>query len=113
MRRSGIFMLALALVLGLTSVFLARGWLAEQARQSPAATSAMATTTVVIARRSIAYGDEISADYLTEIQWPSTALPPGVFSAIAEVMDGEEARVALRSIEANEPLLRSKVSGFG
>lgn len=113
MRRSGIIMLAVALLLGLVSVFLAKGWLAQQARHNPATVQGLETSTVVIARRSIAYGDEIRPDYLAEIQWPSSARPDGVFTTIKEILDGKSTRVALRSIEANEPLLRTKVSGFG
>jgi pilus assembly protein CpaB len=107
-------MLVIALALGLVSVFLARGWLADQAKRSPTASNGVETTTVVVARRAITYGDEIHADYLTEMRWPSTAKPEGSFAKIAEIIteDGTK-RVALRSIEANEPLLRNKVSGFG
>lgn len=113
MRRSGIIMLAIALFLGLVSVFMAKGWLAQQARHTPAKVQGLETSTVVIANRPIAYGDEIRPDYLVEIQWPANARPEGVFSNIKEILDGKSTRVALRSIEANEPVLRSKVSGFG
>lgn len=113
MRRSGIIMLVVAVLLGLVSVFLARGWLTEQARQAPVASDALQTTTVVVAKRAINYGDEILPDYLVEMKWPSNARPEGTFSKIAEITAEGGKRVALRSIEANEPLLRNKVSGFG
>lgn len=110
MRRNGILMLAVGLVLAFVAVVMVRSWLVQQVqRPGPALENAH----VVIARRAINYGDEIRADYLMAVPWPSNIRPEGTFTSIAEVTDGDTKRVALRSIEANEPLLRSKVSGFG
>jgi pilus assembly protein CpaB len=112
MRRSAIAMLALALILGVVSVLLARDWLVRQARNGSAPQNAQ-TATVVIAKRPINYGDEIQREYLAEMAWPAGAQPEGSFATIDEILAGEDKRVALRSVQANEPLLKSKVSGFG
>ena len=40
-------------------------------------------------------------------------MPKGAFSKIEEVLDGKTRRVALASIEANEPMLKAKVTGPG
>jgi pilus assembly protein CpaB len=40
-------------------------------------------------------------------------LPPGAFTSVQELLDAEKPRTVLRTIEANEPVLASKVSGAG
>jgi pilus assembly protein CpaB len=72
----------------------------------------VAMTTVVVARKPLEFGNELSAEALQEREWPSDAVPEGSFSKIDEVV-GAERRVALRSIAVGEPVLKEKVSGFG
>jgi pilus assembly protein CpaB len=69
-------------------------------------------TTVVVARKPLEFGNELTPDALEEKQWPSEALPQGAFTKIDEVV-GSERRVALRSIAVGEPVIKDKVSGFG
>jgi len=58
------------------------------------------------------FGTHVSADNLREVAWPDEALPSGTFGSIAEVMSGGK-RIVLTSIEKNEPILRSKITGPG
>lgn len=68
---------------------------------------------VVVTKKSLNFGDELLPDDLRVVAWPANALPPGSFSGIEDIFEGAHRRVALRSIEVNEPVLKMKVSGFG
>src|SRR6476659_4359885 len=109
-------MVGIAAVFGLLAVFVAQGWLNYQAEPSrkvvqPKA-KPVATRTIVIAAGPMRFGTHVSADNLKEVTWPDEALPAGTFGSIAEVMSGNK-RIVLASIEKNEPILRSKITGPG
>jgi pilus assembly protein CpaB len=108
MRSTSIIILLIAIVLGLLAVTGVQGIMS--AKRSDGAKVAM--TTVVIARKAMEFGNELSADALEEKDWPADAVPEGAFSKVDEVV-GAERRVALRSIAVGEPVLKDKVSGFG
>jgi pilus assembly protein CpaB len=115
-RKNTIVMVGIAVVFGLLAVFVAQGWLNYQAELSrkvvqPKA-KPVATRTIVIAAGPMRFGTHVSADNLKEVTWPDEALPAGTFGSIAEVMSGGK-RIVLASIEKNEPLLRSKITGAG
>ncbi len=117
MRKTAILMLMLAVGLGAASVYLARDWLRNQTPAPVAATAepAFELTTIVVARRPLNFGDTLTGEYLSEIKWPAGNFPEGAFLSIDELIGGEngENRVALRAIQVNEPVLRSKITGFG
>jgi pilus assembly protein CpaB len=50
---------------------------------------------------------------LREIPWPEEAIPAGAFNRIADVIGSGGRRVVLTPIEANEPILASKITGPG
>jgi pilus assembly protein CpaB len=109
-------MAGIAVVFGLLAVFVAQGWLNYQAELSrrtvkPEA-KPVATKTIVIATGPLRFGTHITAESLKEVAWPDEATPAGTFSSIAEVMNGGK-RIVLASIEKNEPILRSKITGPG
>ncbi len=117
MRSSTIIMIAVAAVFGLLAVFVAQSWLNSQeaarlkslqARQ----TKPMATQTLVVAARPLRFGNELSASVLREVPWPADAMPQGGFKTIQEALAGGK-RVVLTAIEANEPVLESKITGHG
>jgi pilus assembly protein CpaB len=109
MRRTSFIMLVAALALGLLAVVGVRAVLLNP---NAGAGPKVAMTTVVVARKPLEFGNELSADALQEREWPVEALPEGAFTKIEEVV-GAERRVALRSIAVGEPVLKEKVSGFG
>lgn len=111
MRYRAFIMLGFALILGLTSMFLIREWLASQSGGDPRPT--MALTTVVVARVPLGFGAQITPEHLHLASWPADAVPKGAFTTIDEVTGIAGGRVVLRSIEANEPVLANKVSGEG
>jgi pilus assembly protein CpaB len=59
------------------------------------------------------FGSQLSEENLRVVEWPADSQPEGTFAALSDVVTPNERRVVLRSIEANEPVLMSKVSGFG
>ena len=105
MRRLGLIVLAIAIVLGGAAVW---GLLSMQGVQSRAHTGAA----VVVAARQIELGQALTPDMLRLQAWPADALPQGAFTQISEHTSGP-ARVALRAIEPNEPILNARVSGPG
>ena len=115
MRGRAIAMLGLATVLAGTAVFLARNWIEQQARPVVVQQAAVPdnTVTVVIAKDRISFGTPLRPEQLRLVKWPGDAVPEGAFASIEAVVGGEEERVVLRSIEANEPVLQNKISGFG
>ena len=116
MRKNTIVMVGIAVVFGLLAVFVAQGWLNYQAELSRKVVApkekAVATRTIVIAAGPLRFGAHISADHLREVTWPDEALPAGTFGSITDVMSGGK-RIVLASIEKNEPILRTKITGPG
>src|SRR5262245_47539499 len=104
MRRLGLIILAVAIVLGGAAIW---GVLSMQG-----ARNASAFAHVVVAARPIDLGQALAPDMLRIQRWPADAMPQGVFTDISELTGGQS-RVALRSIEPNEPILASRVSGAG
>jgi len=114
MRASTLVMIGFALVFGVIAVFIAQVWLADQASKRVEATAkpAAPSQTLVVARKPLRYGTELSAAMLEEVPWPSDAVPAGGFTKIADVLKGGN-RIVLTAIEANEPLLALKITGPG
>jgi pilus assembly protein CpaB len=116
LRKNTIVMIGIAVVFGLLAVFVAQGWLNYQAELSRKVVAPkekpVATRTIVVAAGPLRFGTHVSADHLREVNWPEQALPAGTFGTIAEVMSGGK-RIVLASIERNEPLLRTKITGPG
>ena len=117
MRSSTIIMIAVAAVFGLLAVFVAQSWLNSQNEARLKSIEAQkvkptATSTLVVASRALRFGNELSAGSLHEMPWPVDAIPQGGFRSIQEMLkDGK--RVVLTAIEANEPVLASKITGQG
>jgi pilus assembly protein CpaB len=107
--------LAVALVLGLVAVLLVRAYLTAQRRPAAAQVAAVgATTPVVVAAVPIVRGVTLQPNLLRVANYPADAVPPGSFRTVNELVGtGPTARLALRSLAPNEPILPSKVSGAG
>jgi pilus assembly protein CpaB len=116
-RSSTIIMIAVAAVFGLLAVFVAQSWLNSQAEARLKSLEAQkvkptATSTLVVASRALRFGNELSAASLREMPWPIDSIPQGGFRSIQEML-GQGKRVVLTAIEANEPVLASKITGQG
>ena len=116
MRGSTIVMIAVAVVFGVLSVFMAQSWLNRQAdarmRSLAENPKSVATRTVVVAKSPLRFGNAVTPQVLREIAWPNEAIPAGSFSSIADLTKGDK-RVVLASIEPNEPIVGTKITGPG
>ena len=115
MRPSSIIMLVVALVLGISAALLSKIWLQAQVSQPQIAEAAPKVDmgTVVLAAKSLRFGNRLSKRSLVEVEWPTKAIPKGAFIKISDVVNGKDRRVVLSSIEANEPVLSWKITGPG
>ena len=117
MRKSTIVMIAFAVLFGLLAVFVAQSWLNSQAEQRMRSLESNKkpsnTATIVVASKPLRFGNELTAGHLSEVEWPGKSLPAGAFAKIADVVNGSAKRVVLTAIEANEPILASKITGPG
>ena len=109
-------MVVFAAIFGLIAVLLAQAWLNSQAekraRSLEAQKAPLASRTIVVAAKPLRFGTELSSMSLREMPWPDGALPVGAFGRIADLVAGGR-RVVLTAIEANEPILASKITGSG
>ena len=116
MRASTIVMIGFAVLFGLLAVVMAQSWLNSQAesrmKSLEASKKPMATQTIVVAGKSLRYGNDLTSSSLREIAWPEDVIPAGAFSKIADLTSNGR-RVVLTAIEANEPILASKITGPG
>ena len=117
MKNKPVIMIAIAVIFGAMSIFVADVWLSAESNARPIAVEKEVVaapkvefSTIVVASKTLKYGDKIEAASLVEIPWPEGKLPSGAYNTISQATsDGE--RLVLTSIQANEPLLLSKLSG--
>src|SRR5262249_27148697 len=58
------------------------------------------------------FGNPITPQNLREVAWPEGAVPAGTFTSISDLLAPGK-RIVLSSIEPNEPILASKITGAG
>ncbi len=125
MKTRALIMLGLAVALAAVSVVLAQNWIQSQIKPVAQVEEKpqVETTRVVVAAAPLKYGSKIRREHLMVVDWPATSVPEGAFTNINAILgDPEEQkktgkpvedRVVVRSIEKNEPVLKTKVTGFG
>ena len=115
MRNTAALMLIAAIFIGGLTVWLARDFLESRPAQTIQAATGevLEATTVVVAARPLAFGDTLTRELMKEVAWPADNVPEGSFETIEEILEGADRRVALRAMEPNELVLKSRVSGFG
>lgn len=111
MRGQGLIILGVAILIGLAAVFLANSYLGRVERQQT--TTPQGMVKVAVASVPLEFGAPITPDKVRLVDWPAGALPAGTFSSIPQLLPMNHTRVALRPMAANEPILRSKISGEG
>lgn len=106
---------AIAIILGLVAVLLVRGYMGSAQKPAVSAPGAVAgATPVVVAATPLVRGATLQATALKVVNFPTGSVPQGAFTDIAQLSGtGSSARVTLRSIAANEPILASRVSAPG
>src|SRR6478752_9147196 len=108
MRKSSVFILVIAILMGGSAAYLTRSWLKEHVSASPSRPAG----TIVVAAESLAYGTPMTADSVVEIPWFSDTLPEGAFAFKNDLLNGER-RVVLSPMKRGEAVLRSKITGPG
>ena len=105
MRRSSIFLLIGAVLLGLMAVLGVKTMMGNGAQKAPEAPR----TFVVVAARPLKFGEKITPEVVKAAPWPG-AMPEGAYAKIEDaVADGS--KTTLREIKAGELLLSSAISG--
>jgi pilus assembly protein CpaB len=115
MRLGSTLMFLGAVVLAVIAGLLANTWLEQQRRlgQPAVARPEIKIGQIVIATQPLRFGTELTPANLREIEWPIAAIPAGAFTSKAELLKAGERRVVLSAIEANEPILKWKITGAG
>ena len=111
MKKRAYIMLGLALLLAAMTVLLAQKFMLSPNKASD--TVEVKMTKIVVAKNRLNYGAIINQEHLRMVSWPKEAIPEGAFTSIADMIRRDEHRVVLRRIEKDEPVLKSKISGFG
>jgi pilus assembly protein CpaB len=109
MRRESLIALGVALVLGLLAVYFASIFLSQKDKDP----ALQGTSRVAIAVVPLDYGTELTPEKVRFAELPNAALPVGTYSQMSDLFPAGQKRVALRRMEANEPILKSKISGEG
>ncbi len=120
MRIIGIAVLVLGLMLAGGAVYVASDYYSRyQATLASQVARAPETVKILAAKKPLNYGDQIkwtdSGEILQWVVWPKEAVPAGAFTSGEDLAgaDLKLTRTVLRSIEPGEPLLKSKLTGFG
>ena len=102
--------LALVAVVGLT--FYLRS---AQGPASISTGSSIELGSVVVAVADLPFGTHLTRDQLSVVAWPASSMPADSFHTVEEVFAGSQGfdRIILKPIDKGEPLLKSRVSGFG
>jgi pilus assembly protein CpaB len=106
MRLNSLLILVIAVLMGGIAAFLARNWLLSRTQV------ANTTTTIVVAAKQLPFGTQLTNDSVQEIPWAAAVRPEGSFSS-KEALFKEGRRISLATIQTNEPILSSKITGPG
>lgn len=71
------------------------------------------TVEVLVAQKTLNYGDPLAPEDLRAVKWPSDAIPEGSFLALSEIFPenaSNPTRYVLRTIEKDEAIMASKIS---
>ncbi len=107
-----LLIVAIAAVIGIFAVIIANSYLSGvETRQEKAAEQGRLVQ-IAVARVPLEYGVALSSENIRMVSWPSTSVPAGAFQSQKGLYGGEP-RIVLRPIEAGEPILPGKITGFG
>jgi pilus assembly protein CpaB len=114
MRRSMISLVT-GIVLGLVAVALMFVYIRNNS-SAPTQAPAIALAPAVVAAKDLPFGTRLEKQFFKVVQWPKASVPDGTFARIDEIFQGATQpgdRIALSLIARDEPITRSKISGFG
>lgn len=111
MKRQTLIALGVALILGLVAVIVANAYLTGRERQLENSPQGMVR--VAVASMPLEFGTELTPDKVKFVNYPATALPPGTYRSMRELLPEGKSRAALRPIQINQPLLAADLTGEG
>ena len=109
--RQSLIALGAAIILGILAVYLANVFISSKEEQASEALAG--TTKVAVAAAPLDFGVPVTADKVRFVDYPTGSLPAGTFARIQDVVPKGKARIALRPIAVNEPILAGKITGTG
>ena len=123
-RFSTIASFVIAMVLALVATFGARTWLSTERQQITADFQSelseqlerRAENTLVVASAVMVFGEPITKDKLTEVEWAARLRPEGSYQFIDEIIKGDDpsdARFALGNIAVGEPIFSGRITEPG
>lgn len=115
MRLATIISLGASTALGVGALVVARLWMPGHAANAhqPAPTAAEAVP-VVVAAQPIPYGVKMDARYLTIARLPPSAVPPGAYGSVSQILSQQGGPpTAIVPMAPQEPVLPSKLTGVG
>lgn len=108
-----IVIVAMAALIGIVAVIIANSYLTGVEKRDGSAAEEGRLVQIAVARIPLEYGATLSAENIRMVSWPSTSMPAGAFQSLKGLYSATEPRVVLRPIEAGEPILPGKITGFG
>jgi pilus assembly protein CpaB len=108
-----LLVIAVAILLAIVAVILANSYLSGVEKRDAVAAEENRVVQIAVARVPMVYGTNLTSENIRMVSWPSTSVPAGAFQSTKGLFDGTTPRVALRPIEAGEPILPGKITGPG
>lgn len=105
MKYSTLALLLVAVLVGSLAAYFARAIIMARPAAPP-------QTTLVVAAQPLAFGSELTPDNVTEVPWSASVVSAGTFTT-KEALLKEGRRVVLAPVEANEPIMATRVTGPG
>jgi pilus assembly protein CpaB len=69
---------------------------------------------LAVVQENVRFGQQLKPEHVKMVPWPRESAPLNGFARMEDLFgDGSEPRTVLRRMEPNEPVLSSKVTGFG
>lgn len=113
------FVLLIGIGLAGSAVYLAKDFIGQQQAQLAEAEAAkkaiVPTVDVFVVNKQMRYGQRLTVDDLKLVRWPEEAIPEGAFTSEEELFPKgtDVLRSVLRTMEPNEAVLATKVTGPG
>lgn len=103
-KRRGLVLVMVSLVLALGAAMLARNWIAVQL--NAAANSGPAGTAVVVAAMDIPFGTKVEGRHVRLVEMPNGSVPSGYFGRFEDVVG----QIATQKVLTGEVLVRERLS---
>jgi len=105
-RLNTLVIIVAAVVMGLVAALMARSLLSKPPEDGG--------RKIVVAARTLQFGESLDADKLQEMAWQSDQTPEGAFASIAEIIKpGQPLRFALAAIPRLTPIVAAQITAPG